>query len=146
MRTLIFLLLALCVSCTTNTKEQVTSTYLEMKNLWKKNATTEDVKKTFGNNFKEVDSGIIYTFANSKFPEFGFFFDTSNKLRSQFAYMGEASLESFKKELKCDWKETQENKSIAHYTKIVKKGSCTDRSISYEMNSGLNAFEVRWKK
>jgi hypothetical protein len=145
MRTILFMFFAFCFSCSTKSTDQLRDKYTLMNDLWQKKATAEDVKKTFGDNFKEVASGIIYTFPNSKFPELGFFFDSSNKLRGQFAFMDEASLGRFKKTLKCNWQETQEERTIAHYIRTIKKGLCTDLSISYETYLSLNAYEVRWK-
>lgn len=146
MRTIFIILLLFCFSCTTGSTYHTEDKYVLMNDLWQNKATDKDVKRTFGHNFKDVESGIIYTFPNSKFPELGFFFDSSSKLRGQFAFMDQASLERFKKAIKCDWKETEEKKSIAHYTRTIKKGSCLNPSISYETYPDLNAFEVRWKK
>ena len=47
-------------------------------------------------------------FPNSKFPEIGLFFDSSDKLLEQFVFMDKSSLESFKSALKCKWNETEE--------------------------------------
>lgn len=146
MRTMYFIVLIFCISCSSKSTNQSKDKYILMNDLWQKKATDEEVKKSFGDNSKKVDSGVIYTFPNSNFPEIGFFFDSSTKLREQFAFMDEASLERFKKVIKCDWKETEEQREIAHYTRTIKKGSCSDLSISYETYPSLNAFEVRWKK
>jgi len=146
MKMIVFVLLNLCFSCSTKSTNQIKDNNILMNDLWQKKATAEDVKKVFGDNFKQVDSGIIYTFPSSKFPERGFFFDSSDKLRGQFIFMNKAALENFKKAITCDWKESEEKKTIAHYTKMIKKGSCSSLSISYEADPSLNAFEVRWKK
>jgi hypothetical protein len=145
MRIVFLTILTLCFSCSTKPTDQVKDKYALMNDLWKDKASAEDIKRAFGDGFKEVESGIIYTFPNSKFPELGFFFDSSNKLRGQFAFMDEASLGRFKKALKCNWQETQEERTIAHYIRTIKKGLCTDLSISYETYLSLNAYEVRWK-
>ena len=145
MRIVFLTILTLCFSCSTKPTDQVKDKYALMNDLWKDKANAEDIKRAFGDAFKEVESGIIYTFPNSKFPELGFFFDSSNKLRGQFAFMDEASLGRFKKTLKCNWQETQEERTIAHYLRTIKKGLCTDLSISYETYLSLNAYEVRWK-
>ena len=145
MRIVFLTILTLCFSCSTKPTDQVKDKYALMNDLWKDKANAEDIKRAFGDGFKEVESGIIYTFPNSKFPELGFFFDSSNKLRGQFAFMDEASLGRFKKTLKCNWQETQEERTIAHYLRTIKKGLCTDLSISYETYLSLNAYEVRWK-
>lgn len=146
MRTILIVILTLCFSCSTKPTNEVKDKYILMNDLWQKKASIDEIKKSFGNNSKSVDSGIIYTFPNSKFPEIGFFFDSSSKLRGQFAFMDEASLEYFKKAMKCEWKESEEKRPIAHYTRTIKKGSCSDLSITYETYPSLNAFEVRWKK
>jgi hypothetical protein len=146
MRAIFIILLSLCFSCSTKSTDHAEDKYVLMNDLWQNRATAEDVKKTFGHHFKDVESGIIYTFPNSKFPERGFFFDSSNKLRGQFAFMDQASLERLKKTIKCEWKEIEEKRSIAHYTRIFKKGSCSNPSISYETYPDLNAYEVRWKR
>lgn len=76
----------------------------------------------------------------------GFFFDSSNKLRGQFAFLDESSLQHFKKAVHCEWKETEEVKDVDHYQRTIKKGSCPNLSISYETYLGLNTYEVRWKR
>ena len=146
MRTMYFIVLIFCLSCSSKSTTLSKDKFVLMNDLWQKKATYEEVKKNFGDNSKKVDSGVIYTFPNSNFPEIGFFFDSSTKLHEQFAFMDETSLESFKKLIKCVWKETEEKREIAHYTRTIKKGTCSDPSISYETYPSLNAFEVRWKK
>lgn len=146
MRTVLFFILILCFSCSTKSTNEMKDKFVLMNDLWQKKVTAEDVKKMFGENFKEVDSGIIYTFPNSKFPEQGFFFDSSQKLRGQFAFMDEASLVRFKKALGCDWKESEEKRTVAHFERTIKKGLCPKLSMSYETYPGLNAYEFRWKK
>ena len=78
-------------------------------------ASLDDVKKAFGMSFIDVDFGITYSFPNSKSPEMAFFFDSSNKLREQFAFLDETPLKKFKKAIHCDWKESEDVKDIAHY-------------------------------
>lgn len=146
MKTVLITILALCFSCSTKQIAEKKDKYILMDDLWREEATIDEIKKTFGDHFKEVESGIIYTFPNSNFPETGFFFDSSSKLRGQFVFMDEASLARFKKAMKCNWKETEETKLVTHYTRTYTKGSCTDLSISYETYPEMNAFEVRWKR
>ena len=146
MRIVFLTILTLCFSCSTKPTDQVKDKYALMNDLWKDKANAEDIKRAFGDGFKEVESGIIYTFPNSKFPELGFFFDSTNKLRGQFAFMDEAALESFKKTMNCNWRETEEKRQIAHYIRTINKGTCSSLSISYETYVGLNAYEVRWKR
>jgi hypothetical protein len=110
------------------------------------NTGIEDVKKVFGNKSHSVESGIIYTYPNSKFPEMAFFFDSSNKLREQFVFLQEAELQKFKSTINCKLKETVETRDIAHYQRTIKKGSCSELNITYETYPDLNAFELRWKK
>jgi hypothetical protein len=117
-----------------------------MNELWKMNASSDEVKKVFGNKFKVVESGITYSYPNSKFPEKAFFFDNSDKLREQFVFLQEAALQEFKKATNCKWIESEEVRNIAHFQRIVKKGSCPDLNISYETYLDLNAYEVRWKR
>jgi hypothetical protein len=145
MRLMIFMVILFCFSCSSSSTNIIKDKYVAMNDLWDKKASVEEVKEIFGPDFKNVESGIIYTFANSKFPELGFFFDASNKLRGQFAYIDPTSLERLKQAIKCDWQETEEKRSIAHYTRTIKKGFCQDSSISYETYPDLNAYEVRWK-
>lgn len=133
-------------SCSVTSKVEGKTKFIQMHELWKMKASLNDVKKTFGTNFKDVDSGLTYSFPNSKFPEMGFFFDNSHNLREQFAFLDEGALQILKKELHCEWKETEEVKDIAHYQRTIKKGSCPNLSISYETYLDLNAYEVRWKR
>ena len=108
-------------------------------------ANSAEVKKTFGDKFSIVESGIAYNYPNTKFPEMAFFFDSSNKLREQFVFLQEAALQEFKKAMNCKWKETEEVKAMAHYQRTIKKGSCPELGISYETYLDLNAYELRWK-
>ena len=117
-----------------------------MNDLWRMKATPDEIKKIFGGSYIVVDEGITYSYPNSKFPEMGFFFDSSNKLREQFVFLPEDKLQEFKKETDCKWKETEEVKNVAHYQRTIKKGSCSTLSITYETYLGLNAYEMRWKR
>lgn len=117
-----------------------------MNDLWKMNGGIEDVKKVFGNKSRPVESGIMYTNPNSKFPEMAFFFDSSNKLREQFVFLQKAKLQEFKKEINCNWQETVETRDIAHYQRTIKKGSCPELNITYATYLDLNGFELRCKR
>ncbi|MBL7664297.1 MAG: hypothetical protein JNM93_04140 [Bacteriovoracaceae bacterium] len=133
-------------SCANTSAFEKEDKFIKMHQLWMANASLFDVKKAFGESFKNVENGISYNFSDSRFPEMAFFFDKSNKLKEQFAFLNEASLLNFKKAVKCDWKETEETKEMAHYSRTIKKGSCPNLSISYETYLNLNAYEVRWKR
>lgn len=133
-------------SCSSNDIVINESKYIQMNDLWKMNGGIEDVKKVFGNKSRPVESGIMYTYPNSNFPEMAFFFDSSNKLREQFIFLQEAELQKFKSTINCKWKETQEIKDISHYQRTIKKGSCSELNITYETYLDLNAFELRWKR
>lgn len=146
MRMMLSIFLIFAFSCSTFSVSEAKSKYIQMHELWKMNASVDDVKKVFGLNFIGVDSGITYSYPNSKFPEMGFFFDSSNKLREQFVFMQEKALTQFKSSLDCKWKETEEVRDIAHYQRIIKKGACPSLSITYETYLDLNAYEVRWKR
>lgn len=143
---ILFIALFSIISCSSNDIAMKESKYIHMNDLWKMNAGIEDVKKVFGNKSHSVESGIMYTFPNSKFPEMAFFFDNSNKLREQFVFLQEAALQEFKKEINCNWKETVETRDIAHYQRTIKKGCCPELNITYETYLDLNAFELRWKR
>src|SRR5690606_21925425 len=119
---------------------------LTLNELWEKHSTRSEVINSLGTGFKEVDSGIVYTYSNSDRPEIGLFFDASGKLVEQFAFLDETSLQHFKKSVNCKWKETKEVKIVAHYQRTIKKASCPALSITYETYLGLNAYEVRWKR
>jgi hypothetical protein len=134
------------ISCSSNDIVINESKYIQMNDLWKMNGGIEDVKKVFGNKSRPVESGIMYTYPNSNFPEMAFFFDSSNKLREQFVFLQEAALQELKKEINCKWKETVETRDIAHYQRTIKKGSCPELNITYETYLDLNAFELRWKR
>ncbi len=147
MKIIFLIVLTLSTSCSVTPRAEGKKVkFIQMHELWKIKASVDDVKKTFGTNFKNVDSGLTYSFPNSKYPEMGFFFDSTKKLHEQFAFLDEGSLQSFKKAVHCEWKETEEVKDIAHYQRIIKKGSCPNLSISYETYLDLNAYEVRWKR
>jgi hypothetical protein len=141
-----FVALFSIISCSSNDIVINETKFIHMNDLWKMNAGIEDVKKVFGNKSHSVESGIIYTYPNSKFPEMAFFFDSSNKLREQFVFLQEAELQKFKSTINCKWRETQEIKDIAHYQRTIKKGYCSQFNITYETYLDLNAFELRWKK
>ncbi len=142
-----FMLLLLVISsCSSSDTLQSKSKYIQMNELWIMKASSNDVKRVFGNKFTVVESGITYNYPNSKYPEMVFFFDESNKLREQFVFLQEAALQKFKKTFNCGWKETEEVRDIAHYQRVIKKGSCPELNISYETYLDLNAYELRWKK
>lgn len=134
------------ISCSSNDRAIAKSKYIQMNELWEMNARIEDVKTVFGNKTTTVESGIIYTYPNSKFPEMAFFFDSSNKLREQFVFLQESALQDFKKTINCKWKEIEEIKNIAHYQRTIKKGSCPELNITYQTYIDLNAYELRWKR
>jgi hypothetical protein len=145
MKKLILSLLFFISACS-SIAENKKSKLLTLNELWEKHSTKSEVLNSLGNGFKEVDSGIVYTYPNSDRPEIGLFFDASDKLVEQFAFLDEASLYQFKKLVNCKWKETEEVKNVAHYQRTIKKGYCPTLSITYETYLGLNAYEVRWKR
>ena len=138
--------LTFALSCSSSTARKEKSKYMQMHELWQMKASPEDVKKAFGSSFVMVDSGITYSFPNTKFPEIGFFFDSFNKLEEQFAFLDEASLTDFKKAINCEWKETEAEVDIAHYRRVIKKGACLTAPIRYETYLDLHGYEVRWKR
>lgn len=145
MKKIIVSLLFFISACSSNA-ENKKNQYLVLNELWEKQSTKSEVIKSLGGGFKEVDSGIVYTYPNSNRPRIGLFFDSSNRLREQFVFLQEAALQDFKKAINCNWKETEEVRDIAHYQRTIKKGSCPDLSISYETYLDLNAYELRWKR
>lgn len=145
MKMILMLILFSLSSCSSSDTVKPKNKYIQMNNLWKMKANSADVKKTFGDKFNIVKSGITYNYPNTKFPEMAFFFDKSNKLSEQFVFFNEAALQEFKKEMNCKWKETEEVKAMAHYQRIIKKGSCPKLGMSYETYLNLNAYELRWK-
>lgn len=140
------LFLLLLISACSSSSERTKNKYLILNKLWEKHSTKTEVVKTLGSGFTEVDSGIVYSYPNSKRPEVGLFFDSSDRLTEQFVFMSEQALQQFKSTIDCKWHETEEKKEIAHYQRIIKKGACTVRSIGYETYLDLNAYEVRWKR
>jgi hypothetical protein len=52
-------------------------------------STRCEVVKILGNDYVKTDSGILYRYPNSKRPEIGLFFDSSNRLIEQFVLMDE---------------------------------------------------------
>lgn len=145
MKKLNFFLLFLISACSSS-GERTKNKYLILNELWEKHSTKSEVIKTLGGGFTEVDSGIVYRYPNSKRPEVGLFFDSSDRLTEQFVFMSEQALQQFKSTIDCNWHETEEKKDIAHYQRIIKKGTCSVLSISYETYLDLNAYEVRWKR
>lgn len=145
MKIVIMVVLFTLSSCSSSSSADGKNKYFQMNELWKMKANSAEVKKTFGDKFSIVESGIAYNYPNTKFPEMAFFFDSSNKLREQFVFLQEAALQEFKKAMNCKWKETEEVKAMAHYQRTIKKGSCPELGISYETYLDLNAYELRWK-
>ncbi len=145
MKKLILSLLFLISACTSSA-ENKKSKYLVLNDLWEKRSTRSEVTKVLGNDYVETDSGIMYRYPNSKRPEIGLFFDSSDRLIEQFVFMPEQALQQFKSAIDCKWQEAAEKKDIAHYQRIIKKGICPALSISYETYLDLNAYEVRWKR
>lgn len=143
MKNLILILPLLIFGCSSNLEKKLHKFQI-LNDLWEKQSIKREVIKSLGSEFTEVESGIVYKYPNSDRPEIGLFFDSSNKLVEQFAFLDEASLQKFKKSVNCKWKEVQEVKTVAHYQRTIKKGSCLDLSITYETYLGLNAYEVRW--
>ena len=140
------LLLLLLISACSSSAENKKYKSLMLNELWENHSTKNEVIKSLGYGFIEVDSGIVYTYPSSKRPEIGLFFDASNRLVEQFAFLDETSLQHFKKSVNCKWEEAEEVKNVAHYQRTIKKGSCSTLSITYETYLGLNAYEVRWKR
>ncbi len=138
--------LLLFISACTSSAEPKKNKYLVLNELWKNRSTSNEVIKMLGNDYVKNDSGILYLYPNSKRPEIGLFFDSSDRLIEQFVFMGEQALQQFKSDIDCKWQETEEKKDIGHYQRIIKKGTCTALSIGYETYLDLNAYEVRWKK
>ena len=145
MKRLNLILLFLISGCSSSAESKIYKFEI-LNDLWEKQSTKSEVIKSLGSEFTEVDSGIVYKYPNSDRPEIGLFFDSFNKLVEQFAFIDKASLQQFKKSVNCDWKEVQEVKSVAHYQRTIKKGSCLALSITYETYLGLNSYEVRWKR
>jgi hypothetical protein len=145
MKKLILILLLLISACSSSAENKKYKSLI-LNELWEKHSTRIEVIKSLGDKFTEVDSGIVYKYPNSDRPEIGLFFDTSNKLVEQFAFLDESSLQHLKKSVNCKWNETEEVKNVAHYQRTIKKGSCSALSITYETYLGLNAYEVRWKR
>lgn len=145
MKKLILILLLLISGCSSSGENKRYKFQIQ-NDLWEKQSTKSEVIKSLGTGFTEVDSGIVYKYPNSDRPEIGLFFDASNKLVEQFAFLDERSLQDFKSSINCKWKEVEEVKSVAHYQRTIKKGSCSALSITYETYLGLNAYEVRWKR
>jgi hypothetical protein len=145
MNKLILILLLLISSCSSSL-ESKRYKFQILKELWEKRSTKSEVIKSLGAEFTEVESGIVYKYPNSDRPEIGLFFDSSNRLVEQFLFLDDGYLEHFKSSVNCNWKEVEEVKSVAHYQRTIKKGSCPGLSITYETYLGLNAYEVRWKR
>lgn len=145
MKKLIVPLLLIISACTSNADNKKNK-YLVLNELWKKRSTRSEVVKMLGNDYVKTDSGILYRYPNSKRPEIGLFFDSSNRLIEQFVFMDEQRLQLFKSAIDCKWQETEEKKDIAHYQRIIKKGTCPALFIHYETYLDLNAYEVRWKR
>ena len=145
MKKLILILLLLISGCSSSGENKRYKFQIQ-NDLWEKQSTKSEVIKSLGAEFTEVDSEIVYKYPNSDRPEIGLFFDASNKLVEQFAFLDERSLQDFKSSINCKWKEVEEVKSVAHYQRTIKKGSCSALSITYETYLGLNAYEVRWKR
>ena len=80
MKKLILSLLFFISACS-SIAENKKSKLLTLNELWEKHSTKSEVLNSLGNGFKEVDSGIVYTYPNSDRPEIGLFF-SSFKLTS----------------------------------------------------------------
>ena len=144
MKTLI-LLLSVLIACSSKIEHPIQK-YYSMDSLWKKNATKEEVIKSFGIEYKEAHGGIIYTNPEYKNIESGHFFDKTKKLVEQFIFLDEASLLDFKKMVPCSWSENEKKESSGHTVYTVKRGKCAEKNISYEFRPGFNRYEVRWKR
>ena len=131
--------LLLSISACTTSDENKKSKYLVLNELWEKQSTKSEVIKFLGDDYIETDSSILYRYPNSKRPEIGLFFDSSGKLTEQFVFMPEQALRKFKSAIDCKWQETEEKKDVAHYQRIIKKGTCPALSISFETYIDLNA-------
>ena len=140
------LFLIFLISACTSSAENKKSKYIVLNDLWEKRSTRNDVIKALGDDYVKTDSGVLYLYPNSKRPEIGLFFDSSNRLTEQFVFIPEQALQQLKSAINCKWQETAEEKDIAHYRRIIKRGTCTSLSISYETYLDLNAYEVRWKR
>ncbi len=145
MMKLTLFILFFITSCTSST-ENKKSKYLVLNELWEKHSTRSEVIKTLGNDYVETDSGILFLYPNSKRPEIGLFFSSSEKLTEMFAFMNEQALNNLKSTIDCHWQESEEKKDIAHYQRIIKKGICNAHHIRYETYLDLNGYEVRWKR
>lgn len=145
MRNLNFFLLFTLCACSSSLQVR-DKKYLVLKELWEKSSKRAEAIKELGGGFSQVDSGIVYTYPNSKRPEIGLFFDSSDRLIEQFVFIDEKSLVQFKASIHCKWNETEEERAIAHYYRTIKKGSCPKLNIYYEAFPDINAYEVRWKK
>lgn len=138
--------LLLFISACTSSAEIKNNKYLILNELWEKRSTKSEVIKMLGNDYVKTDSGILYRYPNSQRPEIGLFFDSSDRLIEQFVFLDEQALQQFKSDIDCKWQEIEEKKDIAHYQRIIKKGTCPTLSIGYETYLDLNAYELRWNR
>ena len=140
------ILIFFLVSCTNIQKGMQKNKYITMQDLWKSNASKEKVIKTFGDNFQKTNDGIIYLDKNTNYPENGFYFDKSQTLDEQFIFLKKSEFEFFKKNIHCKWIIISDVDTTTHSYKTIESGECKKENIEYKYPSGLNAYEIRWKK
>lgn len=139
------LLLLITAACSSS-KDVSTQTYVKMNYLWNSDATKNEVIRSFGNDFKEQNGGIVYWDPQGQAIERGHFFDRNQQIAEQFILLDEKELINFKSLVTCAWSETEKMESVGHTVYSVKRGKCQSKNISYEFKPGSNTYEVRWKK
>ena len=142
----IFFLLISLLSCTSSTNHSIEKKYMIMNTLWSRNVLKSELTKNFGDDYKEIEDGIIYNIGNSQLVESGHFFNSSQQLVEQFIIVNDLSLIDLKQSVLCDWVEREDKKSIGHTIHTFESGTCVEKNISYEYRPDLRLYEVRWKK
>ena len=138
------LILTLLMACSSQTIYS-TKKHIMMGSLWEKNATKAEVIGSFGNKYKEVQDGIIYSIHGLESIQSGHFFE-SDILVEQYIFLDEKSLEELKAQIPCAWSENNKQKAMGHTVYSVQSGECSKHQLSYKFLPGNNFYEVRWKK
>lgn len=145
MKMLSLILIVFLGSCTSaNKKRSNESELIQMNNVWQAKSTKENIIKSFGQNFKEVEEGISYNYGATSFTKMAFFFNESNKLVDQFAIIDDEALNNFKNELHCDWDVRKSQLDKVHAVKTIESGECLDQHVKYFFRKDLGFYEVRW--
>jgi hypothetical protein len=113
--------------------------------LWQKNATKAEVIGSFGNNYKEVQDGIIYSIPGLESIQSGHFFE-ADKLVEQYIFLDEKSLEELKSQTPCNWSENNKLVAMGHTVYKVQRGECSRQGLTYKFLPGNNYYEIRWMK